>query len=97
MKRYSKTVSGLSNTNLLLKILRAPTHSCSDSPEVMEIQTVDGRVITVASSVTQTDWDWVLQRQQKDSSSGHLNIHIINIRSESKLQAIDILTAVQTD
>ncbi|KAL2081666.1 hypothetical protein ACEWY4_023519 [Coilia grayii] len=40
----------------------------------MEVQTVDGRVITVTSTVTQTDWDWVVQRQLKDSSSVHIVI-----------------------
>ncbi|XP_062389658.1 glutamate-rich protein 6-like [Sardina pilchardus] len=53
-------------------MMGAPGHNCSDSPEVMEVQTVDGRVITVANTVTQTDWDWLVRRQQKDSSSVHL-------------------------
>lgn len=96
MKRHNKVQSGFScNTDhLLLNLPRAPAHSCSDSPEVMEVQTVDGRVITVASAVTQTDWDWVGLRQQKDSSSGPL--HRIQTHSrhehepEPELQATDL-------
>ncbi|XP_063070552.1 glutamate-rich protein 6-like isoform X2 [Engraulis encrasicolus] len=71
----SETSAEMENTLTRTVSLDQNTIGLFDSPEIMEVQTVDGRVITVASAVTQTDWDWEQsERQQKDDSSAHIVI-----------------------